>query len=1103
MPKLKHEISAHNVKFFLEHEKKNIPVCLWSDIEQRNISMLLGLAETDQDNIKIDEYSISLSFEKVAELADAEAADLNLSELSNVVLHIKHVGVITQQNFKFSYEWYRAGRPLPAVKRIGCFLVISNSYFRMPCQFFKIAEGIDKINSILSEKIDQRLLALKEIKDYLPESTNRSITIDGYLNSTKVIYANALELIPQQLTNDVNFDPILLLHSKINNSTEFESDESSFKPILNPSEHNDFINKFRNHTECQPNYSFGSGKYLIISDDLRKALTIVRKMQHEPLTTKLEFLKNPKAVLVEQGLNEDMIDSIYSDRVSGFGERHVKVIPWIKIEGQKWFPDENAPVGLIIGDQSLSLNSNECLIVKKQLLDALKKGLPSIEYNGITIPAHTETISKVADLVPAKPIDITNSLKNQKNGQGINTDEKRKYVLYVKDNLEDVQYHPRFYPRHEELTYNTSPSILKNSLKEHQELGVKWLVECYQKGVTGVLLADDMGLGKTFQALTYIAWLKENMQQGRIPNRPILIVAPTGLLKNWKQEHDIHLHEPGLGELVQAYGKHLKHLQDRAQTDALVKPLNSLKLKEADWILTTYETLCNHQTSFAGVAYSAVIFDEMQKIKTPNTRITDAAQTLNSDIIIGMTGTPIENRLADLWCLVDTLQPGRLGTLKEFSDKYEKDICEENLTKLKKELTEPTACHAPPFMLRRMKDGTLKDMPKISYHDVVEDMPPTQAKAYMRVLNEAMDKENQERGRQLDAIHKLRSISLHPGEYQSNFTDDSFISESARLKATFRILDEIYKKREKVLIFIEFSKWHQTNFLPAILKRRYGLKRMPTSITGSVNVENRQYNVNLFQEESDSFDVMLLSPRAGGVGLTLTNANHVIHLSRWWNPAVEDQCTDRAYRIGQKKEVHVYYPMAKHPELGEDSFDFNLRSLLDSKRNLSRNLLMPAISLNDEDQLIKNVIFGASSQLKQKSILSFEDIQYMEPLQFENWIINECNNKCINLGFFAQRTQRSWDYKADIIVKNNHGEIVGIIQCKHTQQQIAMSSDPISQLIEARKNYKSTVEPLLIAATNAVDFNDNAKLLATQENIYLLAKSRILNVGEVIKDLFS
>lgn len=1084
MIQLKHEIFPEYVKFTLEVAGKLTPTSNWGNFQHGGCSKIICWIESGEEGIKLDDLSVDVPISLIATLSDDMATDLQLPKPASVVMHIRNHGLITQANFGFSYQWQRDGRaqPIAGAKRIGCFLKVGINNFRLPYSIYRIAEGIDRINETLPENISERLLKWHEIETYFPEETSRSITVDGFLSSTKVYSAHAFELTVKHAADGIDFDPVLLWPKKKDDSEYYEED-MEFEPLLTPIDQESFADQFKNSHECQVSYSLGTGRYLILSDQLCNSLKVIHKIKKSSVEERLEFLKNPRAALSEQGFSDVILDKIYSDRIEGFGERRIKVIPWIKIEGQEWLPSDDSPRGLQINDRRIDLTKSECTALEKKIREAIKNDDKTVEHKGVQIPANAESLVSIAQLTTAKPQNADNN-----NAKLVVESTIKKHVLYVKDNYSDIKYHISYEKRLGVPPFDQVPLVVKSSLDPHQIDGLKWMVENYIAGVGGVLLADDMGLGKTLQSLAFLAWLRENILQSHISDKPILIVAPTGLLDNWQDEHVKHLHEPGLGCIVRAYGKWLNQIKDKSDTTLLVKPLNTQKLKEGNWILTTYETLSNYQTSFAGVNYSVVIFDEMQKIKTPNTRNTEAAQAINSDFIIGMTGTPIETRLADLWCLIDTLQPGRLGTLKEFSAKYEVDFS--RTSDLKEELTKENNA-IPPLMLRRMKDSVLKGLPKIHRHYFEESMPKAQADNYKRIIDDA--KKSDDAGKQLEALHRLRSASLHPFQYQPGINDETFIGESARLRSTFKILDEISVKREKVLIFIEFRDWHQSDFLPAILKRKYNLKNAPMVISGEIKGSERQSRVKKFQEDTGEFDVMLISPRAGGVGLTITRANHVIHLSRWWNPAVEDQCTDRVYRKGQTKDVHVYYPMARHPELGEKSFDFCLNQLLEKRRHLSRNLLTPPICKDDVNQLRQSVIHDAEPALPKRNILTPNEIDCLDPLQFEDWVANQCRQA----GLIVRGTQGSWDRGADVIIENMAGDIVAIIQCKHTGSDEAPYT-AVSDLLRASGNYNAN-DASLIAVTNAPRYNSTAVSIAEHDDrMFLISRSDLDKLGKKI-----
>jgi SNF2 family DNA or RNA helicase len=293
-----------------------------------------------------------------------------------------------------------------------------------------------------------------------------------------------------------------------------------------------------------------------------------------------------------------------------------------------------------------------------------------------------------------------------------------------------------------------------------------------------------------------------------------------------------------------------------------------------------------------------------------------------------------------------------LGNLKQFTESYQLDK-PDALIELKKRLTESTP-EKPAPMLRRMKTDVAKDLPRKIEAKVPRMMPEAQAAAYVDALRNCGDAETK-RGR-LDAFHRIRSVSLHPGHVSGEvlLAGGDYVASSARLTSCLALLDDIHVRGEKALVFCESLAMQE--WLAFYLRERYQLDHYPARIFGETSADRRTAIVERFQSGSkDTFDVLLLSPKAAGVGLTLTAATHVIHLTRWWNPAVEDQCTDRAYRIGQTKDVRVYYLQSIHPLYGDGSFDSILDQLLERKRSLSVGMLVPQETGDELDEMLRSL----------------------------------------------------------------------------------------------------------------------------------------------------
>jgi SNF2 family DNA or RNA helicase len=440
-----------------------------------------------------------------------------------------------------------------------------------------------------------------------------------------------------------------------------------------------------------------------------------------------------------------------------------------------------------------------------------------------------------------------------------------------------------------------------------------------------------MGLGKTLQTLCFMMWLQKQMEHGCYPKKPLLVVAPTGLLANWAQEAERFFPQQGLGKPLNAHGQSFSKLVRTNERQA------KSDLEQTDWAVTTYETLRDKINVFIAVDFALVVFDEAQRIKNPGAMVTDMAKALKSEMTIALSGTPVENSMRDIWCIVDAVKPGALGSCRDFMKKYGDDSINQQtpLLELKEQLTRGQ----PALLLRRLKEEHWKEKPRKREEIYQDEMPEIQAAAYSALIEKAKARQRDDaKGEILAAIQGLRQISLH-----CPFRRDADVyrlpEQSARIARTLAILDGLAKKSEKCLIFVEFVETQAA--MAEIIARRYGCGPVPI-INGLVPGTNRLKMATKFQESNaGDFAVMLISPKAGGVGLNLTAATHVIHLSRWWNPAVEDQCSDRVYRIGQKADVTIHYPLAIHPQFGDKSFDVNLHNLLSKKRILSQSLLAP------------------------------------------------------------------------------------------------------------------------------------------------------------------
>ena len=828
----------------------------------------------------------------------------------------------------------------------GLLISLGAHTFRIQEPYFTVLEYVAEFNQASKDDPQEQFRIWSRIRSTLGEDTVNNVT-DSFLRIFRVASADSLTFsFSTDANGDLQIEPVLL-------TSQFNMEDGTTSKVraLLDSEEATLISRLDSLAPGTSSFPLSNGTYIVVEERLQKALEAVRTLRKASPEERKQAVLHPEAVIAEM-IGEDNDSSLlppifietetYSDRVVDVAEWVAPIVPWIKVESQQWLPSDT--FGVRIGDVEIPLTDEDLGNAIKEVQEAIDKGESTATVQGQKIPANAQTLESLMELKEA--------IATRKDTNTKETSSKiPKTVLIIKTNFQDADF------AHQSVAARAGiiglPDSLKTQPKPHQIDGLTWLQSHWISGSTGALLADDMGLGKTYQALGFLAWVREQMEQGRILKRPILIVAPVGLLRNWEAEHNLHLAMPGLGDVVRAYGENLKFLKKGTHTHGNAG-LDTAQLSSADWVLANYEAISDYQLSFGSIKFACIVFDEAQKIKTPSARMTHASKGLNTDFVLAMTGTPVENRLADLWCIADVVQPWALGSIKDFSVRYEASDSDASVAELRKKIwqVESDIQEKPPLlMLRRLKSEKLKGLPEKHEHVIRKEMPPEQIQAYSHVI--ALKQVKGPQG-MLGTIQALRSVSLHPDLY-TGASQDFTPEKSARFLVAFDILDKCYEKNEKALIFLESLELQSAEQLPLILQQRYNLSKLPLVINGEVNTSVRQDRVDDFQSRT-GFDVMILSPKAGGVGITLTAANHVIHLSRWWNPAVEDQCSDRAYRIGQTKDVHIYYPMAIDPSDPESSFDLKLDELMTRKRNLSQQLLAPAtITKHDYETLLSQV----------------------------------------------------------------------------------------------------------------------------------------------------
>lgn len=508
------------------------------------------------------------------------------------------------------------------------------------------------------------------------------------------------------------------------------------------------------------------------------------------------------------------------------------------------------------------------------------------------------------------------------------------------------------------------PDALQGELRPYQTIGMSWLLFLREHGF-GACLADDMGLGKTVQMISYLQYVKEHEElvtfvetdaeekqedsahqviveadaessdieedpdeqeevlieepAVMLPVNTALIVCPTSVLGNWQRE---------LERFAPELKVHLHYGSNRSKGPAFTQ-----KMQQYDVVLTSFGITHQDIDELSTLYWSSIILDEAQNIKNSQTKQSRAVRKLKGRHHIALTGTPMENRLSELWAIFDFINKGYLGSLKQFQDKYVSLIEREEQKDKIKELQRLIQ----PFLLRRTKKDKDVALNLPDKQEQKEFVPLTaeQASLYEQLIKDTFDNIEklsafERKGMILSMLTKLKQLCNHPALYLKEDAEIDIVQKakrSGKLEKLTEITDAVQEQNESCLIFTQYI--GMGNMMKELLEKRYGHK-VPF-LNGSNNKKQRDEMIERFQ--NGEFPIFILSLKAGGTGLNLTEANHVIHYDRWWNPAVENQATDRAYRIGQQRFVHV------HKLICTGTLEEKIDKMLDKKQALNDEII--------------------------------------------------------------------------------------------------------------------------------------------------------------------
>jgi SNF2 family DNA or RNA helicase len=843
------------------------------------------------------------------------------------------------------------------------------------------------------------------------------------------------------------------------------------------------------------------------------------------------FLETPSAFLDASLVD---LDVGFALRVKGatrfkhayFGETDESGIDWF---GQGASSDSIQPISAVTKVVKTAEDIQE---LTNKVRDAQATGATEIQFQGKNYDIGSKeevesTLTKIEKkIADADNIDPDDPIDGSKDGsdQPISDEERGPIVLdvplnddeldepskLVEELLDDVLYR-------EELDWSNH----KRDPFPHQIIGVKWIIGLEERArekemVNGALLADDMGLGKTFMSLSanehYYRLCKDSDEK----QRPTLIVAPLSLLENWKDEVGETFYESPFSDIIilQSDGELNRFRCGSAETkqsnidDETFEPRYSLKFGDAHGqdrldmprrlVITTYQTLRDYQFSLSQIDWGLAIFDEAQNIKNPNALQTRAAKGLKAKFKLLATGTPVENSLADFWCLMDTACPGYLDSYQAFRTAYISPILQaagDEIDQVRARLGRNLREKVGALMLRRVKEDNIEGLPEKrilvgiqgqdwQFHEQLYSvMSGFQRKVYDGSIEAQLENED---SHVLTTLQRLRDSSLHPrladrGRLDAPSSKRELIAvfdESAKLSNTIKILADIQKRNEKCIIFTVNKRLQR--FLSVALGSHFGLGPLhiingdAKAVVKRGDALTRKTMIKDF-EAREGFNIIIMSPVAAGVGLTVVGANNVIHYERHWNPAKEAQATDRVFRIGQTKDVNIYIPILHHPEF--ESFDVNLHKLLSQKSMLKDAVVTPG-------EVIPNPAGSDKHDLSPDAVILFDDLQKLSWRQFEAF--------CVELLAKQYQSQSAWltkdgaDFGADGVLAHENTAI--LIQAKH-KTGTYKGHQAVQEISQASKMYEGPlgrkIEKLLFV-TNATKLAKTTFDIANKMNVEII-----------------
>ena len=1003
------------------------------------------------------------------------------------------------ESFQYFIKFY-AGRQAIDPVRIGSFVQYKEAVHRLDLQTYSLVEVISSFNALPSEKKSGKdaFIRFSQIKD-LAEGVGAQL--DEFLLRERVI-------VPSSIGLDLVLEP---------------NNRISFAPKVDGVPQDAFREAFMASDEIEEVYSMddksGGRVRVVLDEPQREVLKRMQRVRHLGGAEKSEVLRDPASVF--DGV-AGSVTIAFGPRVQGVGDFPFVARPYLQGSSTGVFDDPESrehaqPRKLEAGlklryangaEEDVQFTSrDELLRFFNEVKSTWENGRGFTDFRGKSVPVDEQFVSALNEQVSRvsqKHVDSSPSPRLS-----------RKYLL-IYTNENELEFEVPGEVELKNFKIALPKSIKREQLKEHQFFGLEWLQRNFRLQRNGCLLADEMGLGKTLQVLTFLAWA---IEQGEVakgsanadaaPWDPILIVTPLTLLENEIWLDDMRRFFVGQGSVFQPWlilhGARLREYSRRdlegRETEIGQPRLDLEKLRQNRVILTNYETIVNYQHSFAKMKdqLSIVVTDEAQEYKTPSTKISHALKSLSPRFRVACTGTPVETRLLDVWNIFDFLQPGQLlGSAKQFTDRFEKPIQTnaedgptDSLSTLRSRLGYGSR---NAFVLRRDK-SSLKGLPKKHEHILSCFLSPTQREWHLDIIQRA--REGGPNNHPFGLLQQLMLVYQHPSlvPHYDPPSPEEAIRDCPKLAETLAQIRMIRQLGEKVLLFARSL--NMQDLLKRMIEFEFRidvdiLNGQVTRQGSTKGLRNTRKDIIERFKNTKGFNAIVLSPDVAGVGLTLTEANHVIHYGRWWNPAKEAQATDRVYRIGQDKDVHVYYPVAKDPKGLFDTFDEKLDAVIQRRRELASEFLAPMPSEDEIQREIFERVVESPTKPEMIKALSPDDVRLLPWDRFEALIALLEEKR----GAKAILTPRGGDDKADVISINGHR--VRLIQCKHSSWSAHVDADVVAEVIGAidlyrirhLRNLPTNMSLFPVIVSNGT-FTSMARKEASERDIELMGDSQL------------